>query len=472
MNSSSSHKWLLARLVLAVHIFVAIFLVASAQLPSFDASARVVLDSAWPASLLRWDAFHFVHVARDGYVYEHEYAFFPGTPLIMRYGAKLLHFVGLGSEGSLSSLLVAGALASAAVAVDAAFTLYDLTLHHFRSPATALLVSLLSLLSSSPPTLRYAPYAEPFFAYLSYKGMLFCARKQFFSASIAFALASMFRSNGTILIGYIPVFLSSVPETPKVVFQRKARSLLYCSFLSSIPFIPFLWHQYNAYSAFCAVPLIERRPWCSNRPPMIYSFVQSEYWDVGLFRYWTLQQLPNFLLAAPVLVLLFHASIRHVRLSFLPRIRIRLQELSIVSPNNDVKTSGEPCNSFPSDPFLALSLTPHAIHALILSTMLLISAHTQIVIRLASALPFTYWAAARLFLPITRSIHPSALDPIPESDSRSSSTEAPGKGMKTGTTESAVQGQGLGRAAHWWLGYSVLWGAVALVSWAVFLPPA
>ncbi|EFJ47490.1 hypothetical protein VOLCADRAFT_91860 [Volvox carteri f. nagariensis] len=48
------------------------------------------------------------------------------------------------------------------------------------------------------------------------------------------------------------------------------------------------------------------RPWCSAQVPYVYGFVQSEYWNVGFLRYWTWQQppqLPNFLLAAPVVLL-------------------------------------------------------------------------------------------------------------------------------------------------------------------------
>jgi hypothetical protein len=34
----------------------------------------------------------------------------------------------------------------------------------------------------------------------------------------------------------------------------------------------------------------DARPYCTDRFPLIYPFVQSHYWDVGFLRYWRLQQ--------------------------------------------------------------------------------------------------------------------------------------------------------------------------------------
>eukprot|EP00899_Mesostigma_viride_P024493 jgi/Mesvir1/5228/Mv15356-RA.2 len=57
----------------------------------------------------------------------------------------------------------------------------------------------------------------------------------------------------------------------------------------------------------------EARPWCANRVPYLYGFVQSHYWAVGLFNYYRLQQLPNFILAAPVLALALSAVFLYSR---------------------------------------------------------------------------------------------------------------------------------------------------------------
>lgn len=46
----------------------------------------------------------------------------------------------------------------------------------------------------------------------------------------------------------------------------------------------------------------ERRPWCDSSLPLLYSFVQKEYWHNGLFAYYQVRNIPNFLIALPILI--------------------------------------------------------------------------------------------------------------------------------------------------------------------------
>ena len=151
--------------------------------------------------------------------------------------------------------------------------------------------------------------------------MLFAARKSYAGASVTFMLASFFRSNGFILSGFIvwdmmvgPLLFAQTKFSPRRIFIN----LLNCSFFFAPPFLPYFYHEYDAYRSFCSQSTIGPRAWCFDRLPSIYSYVQSAYWDVGLFRYWSLQQLPNISLAMPVLLLVFDASIAHIRCFFLP----------------------------------------------------------------------------------------------------------------------------------------------------------
>lgn len=161
------HLRLLRILSLASRILTAIALYSLAQLPLFDSSPNIASNKS---PLLRWDAFHFTHIAHEGYVHDYEWAFFPGTPVVMRLTGRIIHWLKKADSGPLcwDDLLQGGALA--ALVVDSTTTLYHLTLHHFKSCNIALMVSLLSLIPSSPAVMRFASYTEPFFTYFSYQG--------------------------------------------------------------------------------------------------------------------------------------------------------------------------------------------------------------------------------------------------------------------------------------------------------------
>ena len=155
------HLSLITRWALVSRLAVAALAYLASRLAQFDSSAAIVTSSPWAQSLLRWDAFHFLHIAQEGYVYDYEWAFFPGTPLIMRLG-KLVTY------DDTRILLLAGAFLAAFC--ESSRTFYRLSLHHLGSPSLAFIATVLSLLPSSPATLKLVAYSEPFFTFLSYKG--------------------------------------------------------------------------------------------------------------------------------------------------------------------------------------------------------------------------------------------------------------------------------------------------------------
>jgi phosphatidylinositol glycan class V len=163
------HQSLLLRFAVLSRAVTFLLLQLTVRLALFDASPLLV-SAGRP--FLRWDTFHFLHVAEQGYAYEHEWAFFPGVPIVMHAMANLVRLVHTSERHS--NLLLGGV--AAAITCDTTRTFYALSLHHLQSPQLAFLASLLSLLPSSPVTLQYAPYSEPFFTYFSYKGeLLICS---------------------------------------------------------------------------------------------------------------------------------------------------------------------------------------------------------------------------------------------------------------------------------------------------------
>lgn len=153
------------------HVLKALFfgvLTLGCLLPQFDASAKLV-SSTFPATAaLRWDAFHFLHTARNGYVYEHEWAFLPGVSFLMHI-ARFVYKNIAGRYPTPEDTLWPAIIA--AIAIDSSQLVYSLSLYHLKSPDMALLSTLLSLIPTSPMTLLFAPYNEPFFTHLSLRGM-------------------------------------------------------------------------------------------------------------------------------------------------------------------------------------------------------------------------------------------------------------------------------------------------------------
>ncbi|KAF9562765.1 hypothetical protein CPC08DRAFT_662669 [Agrocybe pediades] len=379
--------------------YLALLHAATALLHLFDASPKLL---PYNSPLFRWDALHFTHIASAGYIYEHEWAFFPAIAFLLRaFGLQNAHSVIL----FYALMLI--------VAWDTHRTLRSLSLHHLRSSKLTKLACTLSLIPTSPATLYFAPYNEPFFTYFSYRGMLFCTRREYFKAAICFALAGSFRSNGILLSGFLLWDLLIQPFLEEK--SLKSKSLLKATAYTSVVFLPFVAHHIVAYHTFCSADKAETPAWCSQIPPSIYTHVQSKYWDNGFLRYWTLNQLPNFILAAPNITLLFAFSVHHLAS------RLRSGSVSFF------KSAAAPSKT--NLPFENSSITPHAIHALVMTFLLVFTSNVQIVLRLAASMPIIYWAAAWLLVE-----HPKA-----------------------------------GRV---WVIWSVLWGTISTILWATFLPPA
>lgn len=166
----SDHVKTLLILSVTYRIFHSFLFLVSSYIPAFDNSHLVLWPTLrdetpiarWISTTLRWDVFHFQAIAKKGYIYEHLFAFLPGVPILMRASSMF-------TQGSDFGLLFGGW--SLAMLCWTTGIIYEHTLLLTKSEDLAMLASACSLLSSSPATLMHAPYAEPFFAFFSHKGM-------------------------------------------------------------------------------------------------------------------------------------------------------------------------------------------------------------------------------------------------------------------------------------------------------------
>ncbi|KAG6632653.1 hypothetical protein CIPAW_13G174000 [Carya illinoinensis] len=98
-------------------------------------------------------------------------------------------------------------------------------------------------------------------------------------------------------------------------------------------FTPFIAFQAYGYYSICLGHSIdEMRPWCKARLPLLYNYIQSHYWGVGFLRYFQLKQLPNFLLASPILSLALCSIVYYAKSR--PEIFFSLDLLASVEEKN------------------------------------------------------------------------------------------------------------------------------------------
>ncbi|KAI9015006.1 GPI mannosyltransferase 2 [Gaertneriomyces semiglobifer] len=219
---------------------------------------------------MSWDAVYFLDIAENGYMYEQEFAFFPGLPILLRIGSRLL----LRGNSSRAARILIGALMTNVAFVLAVVALYKLGRHLLQNERTALAAALLFSITPAGFFMS-AIYTESPFALFSFLGLLQHSTGHDLNAALMWALATCFRSNGIAFIGFFLWRFGVHPGLPG--------------------------RGHHGYHIFCATrDESTRRTWCNSKIPLIYSYVQEAYWNNGFLRYFQPQQVPNFLLAAPM----------------------------------------------------------------------------------------------------------------------------------------------------------------------------
>ncbi|KAJ2478632.1 ER membrane glycoprotein subunit of the GPI transamidase complex-like protein [Coemansia sp. RSA 2131] len=372
-------------------------IVSSAIVNDYDASAQLVLAPATTYLaqalrslahvVLRWDALYFVHIAGNGYVYEQEHAFFPLLPILMRTLTQtvLRPLVAVGGEQAV--LTVAGCIISSACFVAAAVTLYTLGQHTLRNERLAYIASLLFVFAPSNMFMS-AVYTESLFAWLVFSAMLCVARQQHVAASLWLCASTLCRSNGVMYAGYL--VWNVVVRREAWIGKRwtqVAVKVAAAAGLVAVSALGFVGFQIYGYRTHCLQPLYPEHPsraYCDGFPATVYGFVQAEYWDVGFLRYYTLSQIPNFLLAAPMIVLSIaglytYAAHDPVRLATLGwKRRPSLDTTSLATA------------------FLGDRLLPHIYLWALLLAVATTTMHVQVITRMFSAVPAVFWFAAHL----------------------------------------------------------------------------
>ncbi|XP_056365083.1 GPI mannosyltransferase 2 isoform X2 [Oenanthe melanoleuca] len=379
---------------------------------------RLGAPGAWDAllerllgGLARWDGEHFLFIAEHGYLLEHNCAFLPLFPLSLRLVAALLPL----PLRPRSRLLLSAALLNAVLAALAAVALLGLGRAVLRDRRQAFLAALLFSLSPAGVFLA-AAYSESTFACLAFSAMWRLEKGQDCLSGLLFSLAAAARANGLVNAGFVLYSRArrfalqlqggSAPLLWKQLLSLASSAALMCAGI----FLPFVLFQYYAYVRFCSPgtglaqsvpkPLLQlardkgyrvagttgaEPPWCSQRFPVVYSYIQDTYWNVGFLRYFELRQIPNFLLALPVTLLCSWAAWTYVSTN--PR-----HCLTLGLERRKTEERGKA-----RDGFCGPAAFVYVVHSTALLLFGFSCMHVQVLTRfLGSSSPILYWFPAYL----------------------------------------------------------------------------
>ena len=324
-------------------------------------------------------------------VSEQAHAFFPFFPTLIQYTADQLLFLPqfILPTTCEQVMTLAALIVNLVAGLWATLALYQLSVLCLPDQLWAKRVTLLFILNPAQ-VFFVSSYSESVFAALIFSGCWAWASKSEIApliASLCWYLATTTRSNGAIYIGFI--LLSMIGS----LFATRDSQARLTGFLVKFANVYVICralydHNQEGIAQHCETNSTLQPDWCNTALTSstfsLYQFVQEKYWNVGFFRYYEMKQVPNFLLASPILILSLQGSIDWVIYNW----KVRAHPLTIPGISSwflDVcKGFATGDNAFGHYAVLGAS-------ALVGLTV----AHVQISTRLiCSACPALYWAMA------------------------------------------------------------------------------
>ncbi|KAL3497988.1 hypothetical protein ACH5RR_040720 [Cinchona calisaya] len=390
-----------------------------------------------------WDGVYFVRIAQCGYEYEQSYAFFPLLPICISLVSRTVFAPLIPMIGQRAVLGLSGYVINNVAFIFAALYLYRLSVLILNDPEVALRASI--LFCFNPASIFYSSiYSESLFALLSVGGLYNLMGGANNIGTLLFALSGAARSNGMLNAGYIGFQTMhwaydaiSLKKHAFVGLQVVVSGALRCFCI----FIPFFSFQAYGYFNICRGNADdEMRPWCKARIPLLYDYIQSHYWGVGFLRYFQVKQLPNFLLASPILSFAICSIVHYVKmwpavffslgLGTAPAKKEMSATVFSLGANTDLKTVGVLENetsgtvqdahcirlrkrftkgesiamniASEGPPSLPVIVLPFILHLGFMAATAFLIMHVQVATRFLSASPSLYWFAS--YVMITPSI--------------------------------------------------------------------
>lgn len=371
----------------------------------------------------KWDSVYMNHISIHGHTYEQMLAFFPGFPYLVKNIVTLVSCLIINPQDDTSTLLLVqfvGCVLNAALFVLATLALHRLTaeitigVHRNRKNSRRNFIMLTTYLFIWNPAnvFMMSSYTESLFVFLQFASLVALEKRYFYIAAVTVAMGTLVRSNGLLSVVFLVYFFLKHKLTDEYTNRKEGIHLLNidfvkkfcpspCQFLKIIgllvlSLVPFLVYQYHIFNTVCGLPHIVDAGtdtvdhWCKRLVPFSYSYVQETYWNVGLFRYYEFKQIPNFILAAPVIGIVFAGCLS---LGSSEGFSAVVRTLGLIAPLTK-RNDSEGVIFPPVDRMFV-----YACHALFLTLFGVINVHVQILTRMIfSSTPFVYWCIAQEIL--------------------------------------------------------------------------
>ena len=305
-----SDRWVLGVALASRVCFLLLCIVGDSLIVDHDAQGvtrSVEPVSWWFRAFTKWDAAHYLNIAsKRGVRNEMELAFMPLFPRAVESVADLLPSSKM-SRGD--SLVCAGLLINMTCFAFSSLILTKL-LKHWKVTGGLLTTAFLLHLFNPANVFFVTVYTESLYSLASWTGILLLERQQLLLASFPLYIASSTRANGVLNI-VLPGFLllKGLEVRPRKENSRGKIQLFFRqlpSFFATC--IPYLILDQNIHAELCRI----NTTYYNKKPERCgagfslffhgaYSFVQQRFWGVGFLEYYQVKQIPNFLLALPII---------------------------------------------------------------------------------------------------------------------------------------------------------------------------
>lgn len=289
----------------------------------------------WLQPFTKWDAAHYLNVAsKDGHQSEMETAFMPTYPFVIKTVGRFI------STPLVSILNYEDCLVLAALCINiASFIASSLVLvrlmKHWKIPQKLQNDAFWLHIFNPANVFFVTAYTEALFSCFSWAAVLLLEQRLILGSSILFLAASFIRSNG-ILNAVFPTMLAldycvsrinaRVLVSGDVVTQRAedglqlVRYLLLLMLAALSTVLPHFIMDRRNHLQLCSISdsyASENSQVCIGNASQLYynsyGYVQKKFWGVGFLRYYHWKQIPNFIMAFPILSIAMHTLFRFSR---------------------------------------------------------------------------------------------------------------------------------------------------------------